>query len=51
MAGLFPAHAGVILEVPGKVKLPFAFPRACGGDPSLDVLVRMVKTFSPRMRG
>ncbi len=37
-AGLFPAHAGVILKLAGMAQEAAAIPRTCGGDPWLSTL-------------
>ena len=48
---LFPAHAGVILNV-SLVKSPaFTFPRTCGGDPAAAIAKETTDRFSPHMRG
>ena len=48
---LFPAHAGVILNVSFFPDFFFAFPRTCGGDPLTDPVTELKDDFSPHMRG
>ena len=48
---LFPAHAGVILEVRTKLHITYPFPRPCGGDPGTGQGAQLVGGFSPPMRG
>ena len=48
---LFPAYAGVILDVASAVIADIPFPRVCGGDPGLSEIVGTSSAFSPRMRG
>ena len=48
---LFPAHAGVILNLPMPRRKRKAFPRTCGGDPITTKQIYELGNFSPHMRG
>lgn len=48
---LFPAHAGVILNVNQVVQTSQTFPRTCGGDPMRLSFAPRMTFFSPHMRG
>ena len=48
---VFPAQAGVILALPGRLAMDVGFPRASGGDPILLSRGAGVVLFSPRKRG
>ena len=48
---VFPAPAGVILEVAAKIKEHKRFPRTCGGDPINGVIELDEDEFSPHLRG
>ena len=48
---LFPAYAGVILELRDVYHKPVSFPRIRGGDPILPDIAQMTKIFSPHTRG
>mgnify|MGYP007091289055 CR=1 FL=1 len=48
---VFPAPAGVILEILLAVLLTVGFPRTCGGDPDLIVVCDSRAVFSPHLRG
>ena len=48
---LFPAYAGVILEISATFTPPFSFPRTCGGDPRDQTILTTFDAFSPHMRG
>ena len=51
MIPVFPAGAGVILEIISLKRAPSRFPRRCGGDPSPPAKDCDDKEFSPQMRG
>ena len=48
---VFPAQAGVILALPGRLAMDVGFPRASGGDPVPAYLFDLGVQFSPRKRG
>ncbi len=48
---LFPACAGVILEVELEQLTEETFPRVCGGDPKAFFILIELLNFSPRVRG
>ena len=48
---LFPAWAGVILLQPHQGNDQSPIPRMGGGDPSLDVGIRLASSYSPHGRG
>ena len=48
---LIPAHAGVIPGGWAAAQLGVTYPRACGGDPSVEVIAHIFYFLSPRMRG
>ena len=48
---LFPACAGVILAAGTRRAAIAAFPRTCGGDPSIWSIVGYTVLFSPHVRG
>lgn len=48
---LFPAYAGVILADEYLELAKKAFPRICGGDPAIRIMMEILENFSPHMRG
>ena len=48
---LFPACAGVILELVCQGMVAGTFPRVCGGDPIPLIIEHEPVAFSPRVRG
>ena len=48
---VIPANAGVILKKCAPVVSPPGYPRECGGDPTLCIIIDKVSGLSPRMRG
>ena len=48
---LFPAYAGVILDIDGDGVYQISFPRICGGDPKTKTASKWGVNFSPHMRG
>ena len=46
-----PAYAGMILITPKSVVTDECGPRVCGDDPRIILLGRLVKEWTPRMRG
>ena len=48
---LFPAYAGVIPVNHISRKYRESFPRICGGDPAIRIMMEILENFSPHMRG
>ena len=48
---VFPAGAGVILTRQSVAVSGSRFPRRCGGDPFVEQPARIIKAFSPQVRG
>ena len=48
---VFPAPAGVILNVYGNLDSYDGFPRTCGGDPDDKIQEILDEEFSPHLRG